>query len=199
MLAADIRALLLAPWKHGDCVDLQGVTCEGQLDLSDSQVTGFNLTGAQFPDGINARGAQFLGLAWLHDTQIDALADFSRSLFLIDAGFERAQFGCPAQFHDCELRGVGRFDNAVFQSGADFRNCIAYGNFSLQQAQVQGRTQFQNAEWLGGLWCERMALSEQTDFSDSQVHGRLWLRQARIGNAPLSDAQFPLSFGYTYS
>ena len=43
MKPAEIRDLIARPWRHGDCVDLACVVCEGPLDLAGLELTCFEL------------------------------------------------------------------------------------------------------------------------------------------------------------
>ncbi|KHQ49739.1 pentapeptide repeat-containing protein [Mameliella alba] len=198
MTPAELRERLVAPWRHGEHADLRGVTCEGRLDLSGCEVAGFDLSGASFPEGIDARGARFLGLSWLRDVRFGGRADFGGAVFLNDARFEGARFDGAARFSGIEFRGIGRFDGARFEAEADFSGAVGYGNCSLAQVSMQGPTSFRDSEWLGGLWCQDAALPADADLAETQVHGRLWLRGARQGNGALKPAAFGMSFGYTY-
>ena len=53
MRAAEILERLSVAWKHGEHVDLAGVTCEGRLDLSGREIPGVDFSGATFPEGID--------------------------------------------------------------------------------------------------------------------------------------------------
>ncbi|CAN0656537.1 Pentapeptide repeat-containing protein (plasmid) [Nitratireductor aquimarinus] len=199
MKAAEIRALVCAPWRHGDCVDLSGIVCEGTLDLAGLDLTGVDFTGASFPDGIDATGTRFLGVSWFSNARFGGKTLFAHAVFTNDARFDQAIFAAEACFEGAEFRGIARFDRADFAMGANFQRIACYGNFSLHGVWVRGKASFQKAEWLGGLWCEAAQLPENADFADTQVHGRLWLRNALVGNRRLRSGTFPLSYGYTYN
>lgn len=198
MTPQEIRERLTVPWQHGAHADLRGIVCDGRLDLSGCDVAGFDLSGATFREGIDATGARFLGLSWFGGARFGGRADFGGALFLNDARFERACFDGQARFASAEFRGIGRFDAAEFKTGADFSDVVSYGNFSLQQVVLQQIAHFRGSEWLGGLWCQQAELPADCDLADTQVHGRLWLRGARHGNRALAEADFAMSFGYTY-
>ncbi|MGR3661887.1 MAG: pentapeptide repeat-containing protein [Paracoccaceae bacterium] len=198
MHAQEVRELMVQPWQHGDCIDLHGITCEGLLDIAGCNVTGIDLRGAQFPDGINAIGTQFNGVAWFQGAKISKKADFSQSRFMIDATFDRACFACAAEFNNAETYGISQFDFAEFFEGASFQNYIAYGNFSFQGTKIHKQCNFHGAQWLGGIWCDAAQFPENTDFLDSEVYGRLWLRNATRGKVPIDEGQIPLHLGYIY-
>jgi len=198
MTPQELRARLTEPWTHGKHADLRGIVCDGRLDLSGCAVAGADLTGAQFPEGIDASGARFLGLSWFGGVRFGGPADFSAAVFMNDARFEASRFDGPVRFTGAEFRGIGRFDGARFDGGADFSDVVSYGNFSLHQVSMAERASFHGSEWLGGLWCQDARLPADADLQDTQVHGRLWLRGGHRGNAVLTAADFGMSFGYTY-
>ena len=72
MRAAEIVERLSVPWQHGEHVDLAGIACEGRLDLSGRDLPGVDLSGATFPDGLDATGARFQGLAWFRGIAFNA-------------------------------------------------------------------------------------------------------------------------------
>ena len=199
MRAATIRQLLVVPWRHGEHIDLNGVICEGRLDLSGLNVAGFDFSGARFPDGIDARKARFQGLAWFTGAVFGKDMLFDGACFFNDARLEDTRFEGLAGFAATEFRGIGRFDRARFEADADFANMVSYGNFSLHGAMATGTISFKGAEWLGGLWCQGASLPADANMDNSQVHGRLWLKDAKHGNGPLLARSFGMSFGYDYS
>lgn len=198
MTPQEIRDRLCVPWRHGQHVDLTGITCDGSLDLAGCVLTGVDFTGARFPQGIDARGARFDGLCWFRDVEFGGPARFGGARFMNDARFEDSRFAGPADFSAAEFRGIGRFDSARFEAGADFSDTVSYGNFSFQGVAARGPVTFRGGEWLGGLWCQEAHLPAEADLGETQVHGRLWLRAARRGNAALQARDFGMSFGYTY-
>lgn len=199
MDATEIRELLAQPWKHGVAVDLRGVRVADLLDLSDLAVCGVDFTGAVFEAGLNAKGAQFDGLAWFKNVQFGPATDFSGAMFVNDARFDAAAFNAPVSFANAEFRGVAGFALAQFPAGADFRALTCYGNIDLAEVHAQGTMNFADSEFLGGLWANGTILPADTDFSDTQVHGRLWLRGARRGDTNMAVRDFGLSFGYTWT
>lgn len=199
MKAAEIRARLTVPWRHGDCVDFAGIVCEDRLDLSDLSLTGVDFTGARFPRGIVARGARFQGVSWFRKAVFDGVADFARARFFNDARFEDASFRAPADFTGVEFRGTGSFDDCRLEAGGDFSGAVSYGNFSIARLQAGEPLTFRKAEWLGGLWCAGARLPASVDFGETQIHGRLWLRDARRGAEALRPAAFGMAFGYAYA
>ncbi|KUJ82727.1 hypothetical protein AVO45_18730 [Ruegeria marisrubri] len=198
MPAADIRARLAQPWRHGEHADFTGMTCDGLLDLRDMALAGVDFTGAHFPNGIDARGACFNGLSWFGEVSFGGPARFDNAMFTNDARFEGADFTAVAAFTGAIFCGIGRFDAAEFADGADFARTTCYGNFSLQSVTARGAVSFRDGEWLGGLWCDDARLPEDIDLAETQVHGRLWLKGALRGNAALQAGAFGMSFGYTY-
>jgi hypothetical protein len=199
MRAAEIVERLSVPWVHGEHVDLAGVTCEDRLVLAGRDLPGVDLSGAAFPQGLDATGARFLGLAWFRGVVFGAPSPFARAQFLTDARFEDTSFDAKADFAGTEFRGIARFDHARFAQGASFAGTVSYGNLSLAHARFEAPGDFRGAEFLGGIWCDGTAFAAGTDFADIQVHGRLWIRRARLGDSPLDPDRFALSFGYTYA
>lgn len=198
MSAHCLRERLTRPWRHGEHADLRGVSCEGRLNLRSCDVAGFDLSGASFPEGIDARGARFHGLSWFGNAKFQGSADFTGAAFMNDARFEGAHFASEATFEGAEFRGIGRFDGCTFSKDAHFLDLVSYGNFSIQQVRMEGAANFRGSEWLGGLWCQAAALPLDVELNDTQVHGRLWLRGAHRGNLALGADDFGMSFGYTY-
>ena len=199
MKAAEIRARLAVPWRHGDCVDLAGIICEDLLDLSDLSLTGVDFTGARFPRGLVAHGTRFQGVSWFRKTVIEEVADFAQARFFNDARFESARFRAPADFTGAEFRGTGSFDDCRLEAGGGFSEAVSYGNFSIARMEAGAPLTFRAAEWLGGLWCAGTRLPARTDFGETQIHGRLWLRDARRGGETLRPDAFGMPFGYIYS
>jgi uncharacterized protein YjbI with pentapeptide repeats len=199
MRASEIAERLTAPWVHGEHVDLTGVTCKGRLDLAGRDLPGVDLSGAAFPDGIDATGARFQGLAWFRAASFGDPTSFARATFLSDARFEDSEFAGAPDFSETEFRGIARFDHADLPRGARFGRSVSYGNVSLAHARFGAPGDFRGAEYLGGIWCDGTHFAPGTDFADIQVHGRLWIRRARMGDAPLNPGLFALSFGYTYA
>ncbi|MFZ1775201.1 MAG: pentapeptide repeat-containing protein [Rhizobiaceae bacterium] len=199
MKAADIRDRLLSPWRPGDHADLRGIVCEGLLDLSGLDLCGADFSGSSFPDGIQARGARFLGLSWFSGCMFGSGTDFSGAVFCSDARFEDSRFDGSLEFGGVEFRGIGRFDRMQARGTAGFSAIAAYGNFSLAGVRLSAPADFRNSEWLGGLWCDNAHLPERLDLDGAQVHGRLWLRGALTGNRAVPSTAFPLAYGYIYT
>ncbi|WP_068303707.1 pentapeptide repeat-containing protein [Pararhodobacter sp. CCB-MM2] len=197
MKPAEIRALLSNPWKHGEAVDLAGVTVEGVLDLTGLALCGVDFRGAVFKGGLIATGARFDGLSWFHDARVEGPLDLSGALFANDARFDAAHFDATT-LKGAEFRGTATFRGCHFGGAADLRDLTCYGNLDLAETRFAAGLSLKGSEFLGGLWAQGAAFPAEADFADTQVHGRLWLRAARQGNAPVDDGAFGLSFGYTY-
>lgn len=197
MRAAEIRARLGQPYAFGDCVDLRGIICEDRLVLDGTVLTGLDFTGARFPLGISARGAQFRGLSWFRNIEADN-ADFTGAVFHADARFDAARFRRRLAMPGAEFRGVLQFDSAELSGGVDLAGAVGYGNCSFERAKLGGISDLHRSEWLGGLWLES-ARFEQIRSGEMLVHGRLWTRRARLADGALPPEHFDISFGYTYA
>jgi hypothetical protein len=197
MNPAEIRALLTRPWRHGEAVDLAGVTVEGPLDLTGLALCGVDFRGATFKGGLIAPGARFDGLSWFHDASVEGPLDLSGALFANDARFDAACFQA-ATLTGAEFRGTATFRACRFGGEADLRALTCYGNLDLAETDYAAGLRLTGSEFLGGLWAQGARFPAEADFSETQVHGRLWLRAALQGNAPVSDSAFGLAFGYTY-
>jgi uncharacterized protein YjbI with pentapeptide repeats len=197
--AAEIRAALSQPYRHGAHSDFAGITCDEPLDLSGLVLSGVDFSGARFARGIDARGARFDGLSWFIGASFGADARFAGAVFASDARFDDAGFAARADFSKAEFRGIARFDRGRFAAGFDATGVTGNGNFSLEEVQVTDEASLAQSEFMGGLWCQNAHLPAATDLTGTQVHGRLWLRGARRGNAPLRAGDVELAFGYTYA
>lgn len=194
MTAAEVRAALSRPWRHGEALDLRGATLHQRLDLRDLPLGGLDARGATFAAGIDARGARFNGLAWFHGARLAGPCDFAGAVFANDARFDEARFD-DALFAGAEFRGTACFRGAQMRSG-DLGAITCYGNLDLGALRCTGALRLTGAECLGGLWAPDCALPAETDLSETQIHGRLWLRGARRGTALLAERDFALTFGY---
>lgn len=197
MRAEQIRAALEVPHRFGEFVDLRGVTCDGRLDLDGAEVTGLDLTGARFPQGISARGARFRGLCRWHGVQARD-ADFTGALFHADARFDRVAIAGAMRLGKAECRGVLQFDGARIGGEFDLAGAVGYGNCSLADARLAGRTCLRGSEWMGGLWLEAARFAA-LEAGEMLVHGRLWTRRAELAGAPIPPGCFDISFGYAYA
>ncbi|WP_199259885.1 hypothetical protein [Paracoccus binzhouensis] len=197
MRAAEIRARLERPYAFGDCVDLRGIDCADRLVLDGAVLTGFDLSGARFPQGISARGAQFRGLSRFRGIEA-ADADFAGAVFHADARFDAARIGGRLAMPGAEFRGVLQFDGAELQGGVDLAGAVGYGNCSFERAGLGGVSDLHGSEWLGGLWLESASF-QQIRSGEMLVHGRLWTRRARLAGGALPPERFDISFGYTYA
>ena len=198
MRAAAIRESLARPWVHGQAADLRGLTVTEPLNLSGMALSGADFSGTRFCAPVLAAGARFDGLSWFTGAVFEDKADFARALFINEARFDGARFAGPAGFGGAEFRGIARFDRAELARGGDFARITAYGNVSLDRTVFGGPADFTGGEFLGGFWCDTAHFDAGAAFDETQVHGRLWIRGATLGNAPLGDERFGLSFGYTY-
>lgn len=196
MRAADIRALLMRPWVHGEAADLRGLTLHDPLDLSGLVLSGVDFSGTRFEAPVTARGARFEGLSWFTGSDFVG-ADFSGALFVNDARFDDARFATGPGFAGAEFRGIARFDGATLDSG-DFRALTCYGNAAFARVNA-GQCDFTGSEFLGGFWADAARFGPGSTFAETQVHGRLWLKGARLGNAPLPPSGFALAYGYAWS
>jgi len=197
MRAAEVRAALSQPWRHGEAVNLRAVQLDETLDLSGLALCGVDFTGARFAKGLRAEEARFDGLCWFQGARFDGPADFSGAHFASDARFDAAVF-TEARFHAAEFRGIAGFCDARFAQ-ADLAGMTAYGNADFGNVRVETRADFSGSEFLGGFWADGAELPPDADLGGTEVHGRLWIKRARRGNAPLRTTDFGLSFGYTYS
>lgn len=197
MRAAAIREALSRPWRHGEALDLRGITLDEVLDLGGLPLSGVDLRGAHLKGGLVARGARFDGLAWFQGARIDGVTDLSGALFVMDARFDDVGFA-DACLTGAEFRGTASFKGARLVS-ADLERLVCYGNLDVSGVRCSERFTLAGSECLGGIWAQDCALPADADFSATEVHGRLWLRRARRGNAAMAVADFGTVFGYSWT
>lgn len=198
MNAADIRTALTRPWKHGEAVEIVGETISEPVDLSGLSLCGVNFRNTVFTRGFLAHNTRFNGLSWFDGVSFGGEADFSGAQFVNDARFNGAQFQTGARFARCEFRGTANFKAIQCAALFDLSEASSYGNADFALAQLGTECRMSQAQFWGGLWAQDAVFPAQTKLDDTHIHGRLWLRRATLGNAPLHEDHFGMSFGYTY-
>lgn len=148
---------LRKPWHHGEHFDARGVVFDDPVVLDGMTLRGFDLSGAQFKSGFSAKGATFLGLAWMTNAKIDGACDLTSATFRID------------------LRAEGLTTTRLCLDAAQVRGVLALARLradhvSLSQAFVMANLTLENARISGGI-----------DMTQAVVMGGFWAKDAELG------------------
>ena len=164
-----LEADLQQPWRHGEHLEARGAVIESSVNLDGKALRGFDLTGAHIKGDVSARGATFLGLAWLIDARINGVLDLTGARFKIDL---RAD-GLTAEallLDEVQVRGV--LDLArVRTERIALSRALIIANLTLEGATVRTETDLSESEFMGGFWAESARLG-QLDTLGSDLHGR---------------------------
>jgi hypothetical protein len=164
-----LKTELQKPWHHGEHFDARGARIDAPVVLDGLTLRGFDLSGAQFAAGLSARGATFLGLAWLMDARIDDALDLTGAQFRIDLRAEGLT--ADAVLLDCvQLRGVLALAR-LRAKRLSLVDSLVLANLTLERAEV-AEADLSRAEIMGGIWADGARLGRVAS-DGSEVHGRL--------------------------
>lgn len=164
-----LKAELQKPWRHGDHLDARGARFDAPVVLDGLTLRGFDLSGAQFAAGLSARGATFLGLAWLMDARIDGALDLTGTQCRIDLRAEGLRADAVL-LDGVQLRGVLALAR-LSAKRVSLTDALVLANLTLERADV-AETDLSRAEVMGGIWADGARLGRVSS-SGSEVHGRL--------------------------
>lgn len=155
--AGALVADLQRPWRHGEHVDARGLVLAEPLVLDGLVLRGVDLSGARLEGGLSARGAEFLGLAWLRGAVVARRCDFTGARFRID------------------LRAEGLSADTIVLDGAEVRGVLALARIGAREVRIR------EALVMANLTLERAEVSGVADLSGTEVLGGFWAEGARIG------------------
>lgn len=164
-----LKAELQKPWQHGEHLDARGARFDGPVVLDGLTLRGFDLSGAHFTAGLSARGATFLGLAWLMDARIDGALDLTGAQFRMDLRAE----GLSADallLQRLQVRGVLALARVKAERIA-LSDALILANLTLEGTTLTGGLDLSRTEVMGGIWADDAALGAITS-GGSDVHGR---------------------------
>jgi uncharacterized protein YjbI with pentapeptide repeats len=138
-------------------VDAKGAVIEGALVLDGMTLRGLDLSGTHVKGDLSARGATFLGIAWLKDVKLDGALDLTGAQFRID------------------LRAEGLSAKALYLEDLQVRGVLALARVRTAQISLA------RALVMANLTLERAVVDIQTDLSDSEIMGGFWAEGARLG------------------
>lgn len=155
--AQDLVAALQRPWRHGEHLDARGLVLDSPLVLDGLTLRGFDLSQAHLKGGLSARGATFLGLAWLREARLDGPCDLTGARFRID------------------LRAEGLVADHITLDAAQLRGVLALARVRARRISAVG------ALVMANLTLEAAEVGELVDLSEAEIMGGLWAQDARIG------------------
>ncbi len=169
MTTADLRRALLKPWRHGDHFDGRGATVDAALDLSGCRLRGFDLSSARFAAGLDARGAEFQGLAWFQAARFAGAVNLTGATCRFDLCFDGVQ--CPTlDLTGLRMEGVLRLDGARVDRLV-LADAVLLANLSLSRACVR-QIEATNLEVMGGLWAPEARI-DPASFAHAHIEGRV--------------------------
>ncbi len=178
MTAAELIGELTRPWRHGEHFDGRGLVIEEPVVLDGLRLRGFDLSQVHFKAGLSARGATFLGLAWLRGAHIAGACDLSGARFRIDLRAEELQADTLC-LDGVEILGVLALARAQARR-ISLADALIMANLTLEGAAVSEEFDMSRAEVLGGLWADDARLAKIAA-AGSEVSGRL--RNWRVANS----------------
>lgn len=169
MTGNDLIHDLQKPWRHGEHVDARDVVIDQPMRLDGMALRSFDLSGAHFKSGLSARGATFLGLAWLRDVKIEGILDLTGAQFRIDLRAEGIRSEM-IRIDQVEVRGVLALAR-VQAHDVSLTDALIMANLTLEGAQLSGGIDLSGTEVMGGFWADGANLG-QVSAQGFELHGR---------------------------